>query len=175
MHNGSLAAWSEGSGRGATFKLTLPIAREATSAEKLSGVLERIIGESDVSGKTVLIVDDDADTLEAISLVFAEQGVIVRTALSASEARAVLATHQVGAIFSDISMPGEDGYQFISSLRANGNSVRAAAVTAFAREEDSQRAFAAGFDEHLGKPVDLARLVWTFARMTKAQETRPEK
>ncbi len=171
MHGGSLVAASEGEDRGATFTLTLPVEPQQAATEKENAAtLPHAVAKCDVSGKTVLVIDDDGDTLEAFALVFAQSGVQVRTALSAAQARAVLANDQVDAIFSDISMPGEDGYQLISSVRSGGDNTPAVAVSAFVRDEDRQRARDAGFDEHLAKPVDPALLIMTLGRMTRATQ-----
>ena len=175
MHGGSLVAASDGANRGATFTVTLPVEFEqGASQEELHMSLAGFGIKPGVSGKTVLVIDDDADTLEAFALLFTEGGARVRTARSAAQARDVLAQGQVDAIFSDIGMPGEDGYQLMKSLRAAGNRTPAVAVSAFVQDEDRRCARAAGFNEHLAKPVDPALLLIAFARVTSADKPQSE-
>lgn len=166
MHEGSLTASSDGPGKGSTFTVTLPrsVTHVLDEHEGASNQAEEH-ASADVAGLTVLLVDDDKDTLDAFALVFAEAQVVVHAALSPARAREILAQHTVDAIFSDISMPGEDGYQFVSSLRARAIETPAIAITAFVREEDRRRARTAGFNDHLGKPVEPAKLVATLAQV----------
>jgi CheY-like chemotaxis protein len=85
----------------------------------------------------------------------------VRAVDSVNAARDALATRVPNLVISDIGLPGEDGYAFVKHLRAHepAAKVPAIAVTAFARSEDRQNVLAAGFDEHLAKPVDADQLV----------------
>jgi CheY-like chemotaxis protein len=97
---------------------------------------------------------------------------VVLTASSAAHGFEVLQREHVDVLLADISMPDEDGYSFIRRIRAlpasRAGSIPAAALTAFARDEDRQRALQAGFQMHLAKPVDgssLLAAVATLGRM----------
>jgi len=96
----------------------------------------------------------------------------VRTAASAAEAFEILQREHIDVLLSDIAMPDEDGYSFIRRVRALDASVAtipAAAFTALAREEDRQRAFNAGFQLHLAKPIDGQSLIAAVVSLAKRQ------
>jgi len=167
MHNGSVTAFSDGVGRGARFAVRLPLQTvpHATAAATATAASQNgSQARPSVAGMSVLVVDDDEDTLDAFAMLFGHEQVAAYRANSAVKAREVLSERTVDVIFSDISMPGEDGHQFMSGLRATGNRTPAIAVTAFVRAEDRERARAAGFDEHVGKPVPPQRLVELLAK-----------
>ncbi len=111
----------------------------------------------------VLVVDDEPDAREVVSFLLEDRGAAVQTAASAEEARSVVARLVPHVIVSDIGMPREDGYSFIQSIRAlphaKGGAVPAVALTAFTSPEDRRRALNAGFNKHLGKPVDPDELL----------------
>jgi CheY-like chemotaxis protein len=108
---------------------------------------------------SVLVVDDDADAREVVSVALQQCGADVVTATSANEAFDALKRHSPHVLLVDIAMPGEDGYSLIEKVRALPSESRArvpaAALTAHARPEDKERALQAGFDLHLTKPLDV--------------------
>jgi signal transduction histidine kinase len=165
MHNGTLTAFSDGIGMGATFTVRLPLeaGSKVTGAASASSQ-DDSDARQPIAGMSVLVVDDDEDTRDAFAMLFEHEQVVAYRAKSAAEARQILSERAVDVIFSDISMPGEDGHQFMLGLRATGNRTPAIAVTAFVRNEDGERARAAGFDEHVGKPVAPQRLVELLAK-----------
>ncbi|HET6629553.1 MAG TPA: MASE1 domain-containing protein [Woeseiaceae bacterium] len=165
LHGGSINAFSEGAGRGATFTVTLPLAAEG------GGQGAAAAGESQampLSGLHVLIVDDEADARELLRRLLLEQGCKVDVAASAEEALALLAAGTCDVLLTDIGMPGTDGYELLRRVRAEHADQKAIAVTAFARPEDRDRALAAGFDGHLPKPVNPARLLQMVAGVAAA-------
>jgi CheY-like chemotaxis protein len=97
-----------------------------------------------------------------------EQGCDVAVAGSAEDALAMLATGPCDVLLSDIGMPVTDGYELLRRVRAANGVQKAIAVTAFARREDRDRAFAAGFDGHLAKPVNPVRLLQMLAEVAAA-------
>jgi PAS domain S-box-containing protein len=162
MHGGKIAAFSDGLGKGATFVITLPHHSEQLGAPKRLTAGESLSAEASnlrLDGIEVLLVEDDADSLEALCEMLISYGVIVHSASSAARASEILSSNDVDCVFSDICMPDEDGYSFISKARASGFSKPAFAVTALARAGDIDRALAAGFTGHLPKPVSAAALV----------------
>jgi len=191
LHSGTVAAASDGEGRGATFTITLPLCDAAVvSAFRTDGTaaapgLERgrrapaRTGRM-LKGLRVLVVDDEPRVREAITLVLRDAGSKVTTAASAAEAFAALRDGRWDAIVSDIGMPEEDGYSLIKRVRglpADGSSgVGAVALTGCARPQDQSRAIEAGFNLHLTKPVeatDLIRAVATVAARPRAAATAP--
>jgi CheY-like chemotaxis protein len=123
-----------------------------------------------LSGVDVVLVEDDDDARELLKLFLEMSGAQVRCA---AEARAGLTELQQlvpDVLISDIGLPGEDGYSLMRKCRSHESSslrtMPAIAVTAFTRPEDVQKSLAAGFDEHLGKPLDVARLLASIARLT---------
>jgi CheY-like chemotaxis protein len=131
--------------------------RELVTAEQAGQV------SKDLNGLRVLVVDDEPDALEILSLMLNRSGASVRTATSSEDALRIFIEWQPNVLLSDVGMPGEDGYTFIRRVRAlapeQGGNVPAAAITAHAREEDRVKALAAGYQAHLAKPIDPATLV----------------
>jgi signal transduction histidine kinase/ActR/RegA family two-component response regulator len=167
-HGGTVTADSLGEGQGAAFTVRLPsIAASAPRpAEALqSGHLET---EVSLAGLRVLVVDDDNESRHVLTAHLESSGATVLAASSAAEALDILQRERVSVLLADIAMPGEDGYSLIRKLRAldaAAASVPAAALTAFAREEDRQQAFRAGFQLHLAKPIDAGSLIAAVATL----------
>jgi len=163
LHGGGVAVQSEGEGRGATFSVRLPVAA-ARAAERAPAAVTSHgpVGRS-LAGLRLLIVDDEIDAREVMRFMLDRGGAQVRTADSVAQALDAIREEPPDIIISDIGMPVEDGYVLARRLRAMeeglGRRLPAIALTAYAREEDTRRALAAGFDAHLSKPVDPARLI----------------
>jgi PAS domain S-box-containing protein len=164
LHGGSVAVRSEGEGLGATFSVHLPVAAAIRADERAPATVstDGPVGRS-LSGLRLLIVDDEADAREVMRFMLERGGAQVRTADSAAQALDAIREAQPDLLISDIGMPVEDGYVLVRRLRAMeeglGRRLPAIALTAYASEEDTRRALAAGFDAHLSKPVDPARLI----------------
>ncbi len=115
-----------------------------------------------------MLVDDEVDSREFMRFVLAEEGPAVRAASSAAEAFEVAQQFGPDVLVSDIGMPEEDGYSLLRRLRSkNTESGKfwAIALMAYARDEDRDRAFAAGFDRHLSKPVQPDILIDTIVKL----------
>ena len=162
MHGGSIVAESEGSGRGSTFTVKLPLSGEGTARHLLPGDGSQAVP---MSGLRVLVVDDQADARELLRRLLVEQGCAVDVAASAEEALAFIASGGWDLLLTDIGMPGTDGYELLRSVRALNPGQKAIAVTAFARPEDRERALGAGFDGHVAKPVNPVRLLQAVAEV----------
>ena len=134
--------------------------RKATS-EVASGSLD---------GISVLVVDDDDGSREVVAAYLESRRATVLTAASAAQAIDMVQRERVDVLLADIAMPDEDGYDLIRRLRAmNGfASIPAAALTAFARDEDRKHALRAGFQMHLTKPVDRRALVEAVASLGRS-------
>ncbi|WP_170319917.1 response regulator [Polyangium spumosum] len=168
-HGGTIRAASDGVGKGATFTVELPI--RSTPATRASEDESAAPTEKQVrlSGLKVLVVDDEEDARSLLRRVLEERGATVTLAASSDEALDDLSRSRPDVLVSDIGLPGMDGYALIRSIRTLppevGGRTPAIALTAYARSEDSQRAFAAGFQRHVPKPVDLGRLVSLIANL----------
>ncbi len=169
-HGGSIRADSAGRGLGTTFTVTLP-----TTMHPHQGVKKQPrprSGESvpDLTGVRVLVVDDEPDAREMMACALANCGTIVMTAGSSQEALEALSQTDVDVLLADIGMPVEDGYALIRKVRAlpsRASSIPAAAVTAYAREDQRQQALAAGFQLHLAKPIDPPQLARAVAALLR--------
>ncbi len=170
LHGGTVNAESPGEGRGATFSATFPLLAVSTEAQSVeaTGVDGRAVnGRSELEGLRVLVVDDEPDTRQVISAVIAKSGAEVKTCASVPEALETLKLWKPDILMSDIGMPDEDGYSLIQKVRslsaASGGLIPAAALTAYARDEDRERALAAGFQMHVAKPIGARELIDTVA------------
>jgi CheY-like chemotaxis protein len=123
----------------------------------------------------VLLVDDESDSREAISMVVKQCGADVTTAGSVAEAMAWLEHSLPDVLVSDIAMPLEDGYGFIRRVRSRpaeqGGSLPAIAVTAYGSPQDQAQIEAAGFDAYIRKPIDVTALIGTISRLAEAART----
>jgi signal transduction histidine kinase/ActR/RegA family two-component response regulator len=173
-HGGAVSAHSAGEGLGATFTVRLPAVAESEhevdpSAARRSGSRTASVPPASLAGLSVLVVDDDDQGRQVVTAQLELHQATVRTAASTAAALEVLRRERVDVLLADIAMPGEDGYSLIRQLRAlepaEVASVPAAALTAFARNEDRLRALDAGFQLHLAKPIDAGTLVNAVARL----------
>ena len=178
LHGGIVAATSEGDGRGATFKVVLPI--RAVSPQDRPSPTPRDVTpdtakpahrEISLAGFHVLVVDDEPDARELLATVLEDAGATVSEATSVAAAMGGHRSRLRVAIVSDIGMPSEDGYMFMDRMRTEGpvamRGVPSLALTAYARAEDRERALTAGFQEHLAKPVDPAKLLRAVAALVR--------
>ena len=174
-HGGTVSVSSEGKGKGSTFVVRLP-ARSAvpairtTRSPSLADLAARAPKNGPrLDGLSVLLVDDEQDALEVIGEVLRNHGAEVHLATSAERALNQLEHLRPDVILSDIGMPAMDGFALIRRIRALpaelGGRTPAAALTAYARTEDAQRAFAAGFQMHIAKPVEPTQLATVVANL----------
>jgi signal transduction histidine kinase/CheY-like chemotaxis protein len=175
LHGGTVHAASEGLGKGATFTVALPIAAALPAPpeelrDKAAGGRLAPENLSVLVGVRALFVDDEADARELISMMLAEGGAEVRTAVSATEALTSCDEWRPDVLISDIGMPGEDGYTLIKKLREReserGGHIPAIALTAYGRQEDRLRALSVGYEYHIRKPVEPAELLTVVASLT---------
>jgi CheY-like chemotaxis protein/two-component sensor histidine kinase len=167
LHGGRISAQSAGEGTGATFTVYLPLRTIAPIKQNPDGNgAESMNNQGKLSGVWVLAVDDEADAREMVSFMLQINGAKVTSARSAVEALDILRNSGEripDLLLSDISMPNESGYALLEKIRAlpqeNGGQIPAIALTAFNRPEDRQAALEAGFQKHLGKPVEPDNLI----------------
>lgn len=157
---GTIRADSPGEGQGATFMVRLPLLELEPARNRSEKLLER---ELDLTGVRVLVVDDEPDARELLTVLLSQYGAEVITVHSAAEVLANLESFQPDILISDIGMPHVDGFTLIQQIRAlppeKGGQVPAIALTAYARHEDYQRAIAKGYQRHVTKPLDPEQLV----------------
>jgi PAS domain S-box-containing protein len=175
LHGGSVVAESEGIGRGSTFTVRLPVrepaATDAPAALASSRELreEETRSEKVLRGVKVLVIDDDADSREFLTQVLSSAGAEVVSAASSREALDSFRRSPPNVLLSDIGLSGQDGYSIIREIRAlakdKGGMVRAAALTAYTREQDESHSLDAGFDVHIAKPVEPFELIGIVAEL----------
>ena len=175
LHGGVASADSEGLGRGATFTVRLPLMnavgqQSPNVANQWTGAAG--FGEqrpASLNGMRVLIVDDEADARELVTVMLGHCGAEMKAAASSGEALEIIENWKPDVLIADIGMPVEDGYGLITRLRAlpkeRGGSTPALALTAYAGTEDRVRALSAGYQVHLSKPVDRVELAAVVAKL----------
>lgn len=176
LHGGTVIADSQGLGLGSTFTVRLPVRavrREDSHPERVHPTLETQVPFECISrlnGLRILVVDDEADVRDLLTVVLEECGALVVAVATAREARAALKESKLDVLVSDIGMPGEDGYALMRSIRAldaeHSGRIPAVALTAYARVQDRQQAMLAGFQTHLSKPVEPGELVAVVANLS---------
>lgn len=169
MHGGTVSADSAGIGKGARFAVSLPMRHTADHAPS-SGANAAPCAVSAAprfDGVRILIVDDEPDARYLARHLLEECGAVTRQAASAADARHQLDVFQPQLILCDLGMPVEDGYAFMQALRRRGMTTPAAALTAFAREEDRVDSLQSGFQTHLTKPLEPAELFEAVATLTR--------
>jgi PAS domain S-box-containing protein len=165
LHGGFVEVASAGEGRGATFRISIPLSEKAPSGAPSDTQRLRSL---DLSGVVALVVEDDKDARELTKRILTEAGARVIEADNAAAALAGIADAGANFLISDIGMADLDGYHLIRSLRAKGYGAEllpAIALTAFARLQDRVEALAAGFQDHLVKPIEPSSLIRSIASL----------
>ena len=159
LHGGTVTAASDGPGKGATFTITL---QRAAPAETGPRAVSRSEPRVQLSGASVLVVDDETDARDLCAEIFARHGATVITAESVSQALERLKAVKPDVVVADIGMPDEDGFALIRRLRADesdrGRRTIVVALTAYVTDDHRRRVLEAGFDAHVPKPFDPKRL-----------------
>ncbi|MEH1834392.1 MAG: ATP-binding protein [Nostoc sp.] len=171
MHGGIVKADSHGEGKGAIFTVSLPLLPDdSLSLTDEQNYPEFLATNSlPLTGVRVLVVDDDADSRDFITFVLEQDGAFVIAVSSAFEALQTLAEVKPDVLVSDIGMPDMDGYMLIHQVRTwtpeQGGQIPAIALTAFAKNDDQQKALKAGFQMHLPKPLNPKELIAAIAQL----------
>jgi PAS domain S-box-containing protein len=167
LHGGKVLAESDGIGLGTTFIVELPIKQVSTSKATTNGNGSL----PNLSGIKVLVVDDNVDSLEICRFGLEQFGAVTKGADSCDSALSTFSDWRPDVLISDIGMPEADGFDLIRQVRSlsteNGGSVPAAAVTAYAREEDRVKTLDAGYQAHVAKPVDMQQLATEILRILR--------
>jgi len=166
LHGGRVDASSDGEGKGAVFRVQLPLAPVTASKARETQNPTALDCPPELQDVRVLVVEDEADARELLRVVLAQCGAQVRHAADAATALALLRTEPFDLLISDIGLPGTDGLQLVRMLRereGHGPRTPAVALTAYTRAIDRTRALQAGFNAHVPKPVDAHELVTVVA------------
>ena len=177
LHGGTVDAYSEGEGRGATFTVKLPLIATSITGDEMqpAGLSKKLTLEypPELKGLRVLVVENEARARDLVSAVLTECEAEVKLANSSTEALEILGDStkwRPDVVISDIEMSDSDAYELIRLLRTlrdeGGACVPAVALTAYARSEDRIRALEAGFQMHVPKPVEPAELVTVLGSVT---------
>lgn len=174
MHGGMVAATSAGENLGSTFTVSLPVTSAPKDEEDNEENTRNSSNENSMKlsldGLLILVVDDEEDTRQLLVQSLTFYGATVITAKSVEEGLSALQEKNPDVLVSDIGMPDEDGYTFIKKIRALENehhkNIIAVALTAFTRAQDRMRALASGYQNHVGKPVELDELATVIASLT---------
>ena len=182
LHGGTVSVESAGEAKGATFRIRL--ARHTGPAPEVPAAAAQFapqsMSESELDhlhGVHVLIVEDDADSRNVLTVLLQRLGALVEAVGSAQEAFERVSHRRPDVLVSDIGMPDEDGYSLIRRVRLMSGERRlpAIALTAYARQQDAETALKAGYDRHLPKPVAPADLVSAIKNVTMERTKNEEK
>jgi len=172
LHGGTIAAASEGHGKGATFTVSVPLTSESidTLSEEDDAPSEAAENQESLEGVHVLVVDNEEDARGLVGMILQSRGATVTAVESAQQAIDAIRTRRPDVLLSDIGMPGEDGYALIRRVRQltpAEPSLPAAAVTAYASAGDRAQAILAGYQAHLAKPIKPSELIAVVAALAK--------
>lgn len=170
-HGGTISADSLGEGQGATFIVQLPMLDTASGIKRSNKLPQLLDPDVDLKGVRVLCIDDEADARDLLMTLLSDYGADVLTVSSVPEVLVSLQSWQPDVLISDVGMPQIDGYMLIQQVRAlppeKGGQIPAIALTAYAREQDQQRALTGGYQRHIAKPLDLEQLVQAIVSLVR--------
>jgi signal transduction histidine kinase/CheY-like chemotaxis protein len=176
LHHGEVHAKSDGPGTGATFVVRLPLSKTAVQPPVDVEDLAKTAALPSIAGIRVIVVDDEPDVRGAVAGLIQRAGAEVLALESGASIEAAIADFHPHVLVLDIGMPGEDGYALIRRIRRLGKSaggdIPAISLTAHARDEDRRHAMELGFQAHLSKPVNVAQLLTTIARVASEPGNR---
>ncbi len=161
MHGGTLSAHSDGRGKGATFRLTLPVSADVEARAPCAHPAHQA-----PKACRILLVEDHADSARIISSLLRSSGYEVLNADSVAAAMQVAAAETFDVLVSDLGLPDGSGLDIMRRLRQT-RSVRGIAVSGFGMESDIQKSLEAGFHEHLTKPFNVDQLLTAIARVAR--------
>ncbi|MDZ8183578.1 MAG: PAS domain S-box protein [Nostoc sp. ChiSLP02] len=175
LHGGTVRVESAGKNQGAKFTVNLPseipvlLPGRVPQRGVSNNNSDPFVNLPTLAGLKVLIVDDEADTLNYQTMVLSANGADVKAVTSAAQALEVLRQWQPDVLLSDLGMPLEDGYSLLQKIRAlpacEGGQIPSAALTAYVKDEERQQALNSGFQLHLSKPIEPTDLVKAVANL----------
>jgi PAS domain S-box-containing protein len=175
LHGGRVWGESDGVGRGSTFCLELPIAPGSAGPSIPPPPPLTLESPQSLSGLRVLVVEDNEDSRSLAATLLEAAGAVVAVAPTVAQGLAAFARLSPQVVVSDLGLPGEDGFALLRQIRAlpaPARDVPFVAMTAYARAEDVEFALAAGFDDHVSKPMTPRALVECVGRVARGREAR---
>ncbi len=156
MHRGSVAAHSEGAGKGSEFVVRLPLAARAVGREGSRGREPAAAAPAGPGHCRVLVVDDNKDAADSLAMLLRVWGHEVRTSHDGQSALKAARSYRPDIVLLDIGLPGLDGYEVAAELRKEfgEGEMLLVALTGYGQDEDRSRSARAGFNQHWVKPVD---------------------
>ncbi len=166
LHGGEASATSEGPGKGSEFVVRLP-ALDGVSRSSQSSLRAAAAARAPAGQRRVLVVDDNEDAADMLAFALTASGYATRTAHDGPDALRLAQEFHPEVAVLDIGLPVMDGYELAGRLKSNPElaDLHMIALSGYGQPEDVRRALAAGFDEHLVKPVDVNRLQATVSRL----------
>jgi CheY-like chemotaxis protein/anti-sigma regulatory factor (Ser/Thr protein kinase) len=161
QHGGEIRAQSPGVGRGTTVTIRLPIRSLPVSSSAVSSRLFEPHLEPRLEGSLVVVVDDQEDSRELLTEILERSGAQVVRCDSVEAALDALRIPAVDLLVADIAMPHLDGYDLIRRVRQLPSTVPAVAVSAYARSQDRDKAFALGYNGYCAKPIETQQFMRT--------------
>jgi CheY-like chemotaxis protein len=170
LHGGRIEARSEGMHRGSEFVVRLPAG--APSEKPSEAAVDA--GPTPAAGLKVVVVDDNRDAAESCAMLLELSGHHVQTAYNGRRALEVVASFRPHAILLDIGLPDITGYELAKQIRATpgGHGAVLIAVTGWGQEADRRRAFDAGFNHHLTKPIEPEKVEWLLQSVAETIDAR---
>jgi PAS domain S-box-containing protein len=170
LHGGTIAVRSDGPAQGSTFSITLPLANADTIDDSSAPNKRDASPDGMLAGINILVVDDDADTLDLMKFAIENQGASVTPCSNAGEAFSQLASSRYDLLISDLGMAGIDGFDLINRIRAAGaaaqGDIPAIALSGYVSANDRALAVSNGFQIYLPKPVDFQKLTLAIQELT---------
>jgi CheY-like chemotaxis protein len=158
MHGGAVYASSKGLGKGSQFVMRLTTVVQGQSVNHNKELVQPVVATQ--SRRRVLIVDDNRDLADSLTLILRRYGHTVRAVYDGESALDTVDAFGPDVVFLDIGLPGMDGFEVAQQLGLHHlrKTLRLVALTGYGQEEDTQRIAMAGFDRHLVKPVKTKEL-----------------
>jgi len=161
MHEGTISVHSEGRNRGATFRVSFPLASAPLEEER------EHTASADGRSSRILLVEDNGDTAWTMKMLLETFGYEVEAAGDVRQALEAVESGSFELLISDLGLPDGSGIELMQELRRRGHALKGIAVTGYGQDEDTRRSKEAGFSAHLVKPVDADVLVESVAAVIR--------
>jgi signal transduction histidine kinase len=174
MHGGSITVESPGLGEGSAFTVRLPAVQQPAAAPEGREAAEAA-PRAGSAGRRILLVEDNVDAAESLTLMLDFKGHVTRMAHSGPDALEIAREFGPEVVFLDIGLPGMDGYQVAKHFRADPvlSDIVLVALTGWGSEDDKRKAADAGFDHHMTKPVQAADMERAIEELVPARSGAP--
>jgi signal transduction histidine kinase/ActR/RegA family two-component response regulator len=170
LHGGEITARSEGVGHGSEFVIHFPLAKEDEQQPATPKAVAIPVAASDGQPRRIVVVEDNQDVRDLLRMKLKRLGHEVHAVADGLAGVDTIVDHRPDLALVDIGLPGIDGYEVASRVRASiGKDVVLVAVSGFGQPEDKRKAFDAGFDEHITKPADVTDIENILSRLPPRQ------